>query len=327
MEKVHVIDVVENENEFIGTEDTKVNNSNKVACFFYTVGQIIVLASYVLGFMSINGVTINVLNFIDLVLGIFDLNSLWYYYVSNSLIGLIYILFGVKVIDKFFKGTKNWKSNNITKSKYDFLQILRSATQFLLISTLFAPITLTFLGYVNYIAAVIILCSATIFVAKYNETLIDGELIVRNVLKIIFEAVLLVFISTIGICDVVQQIIEGLASLSVIDLGAGSMNIVLIYEYVVLPFIKFLIFYRIVQIVCNTCDSQIEDANYHWRCLMLVCLVLLAIDLSLYLGIISTDIQGPTTEKIISYFNASKTTIIPLALLSVGGFVLHKISE
>ncbi len=309
-------------------DDTTTKKSSALTSFLYVIGQVAILAVYVLGLCSLNGKEVSVLTIIDVILSIFSINlSMWYQYLSSLIHGIMYLIFGVKMLKEFFTGFRKWKDKDCDEIEKTFKMLLKNATMYLILSAALNHIELTFLGTVGYIACVAILAVGCITKQMSSGEGLSIGFIVTKPTVIVLKAIVIMMLSNLFMTDVVDGVINGFSLLGSVNFEAGSGAIYIIFEGLILPIFRVVFTYRILNIVCDICDDNIVEESLHFKALMKLVITVLIVDLILYIGVAGITSSTAVTDKLLDYFEIAKTTFIPLVLLGVAGFAVSKQEE
>ncbi len=284
--------------------------------------NILLLIAFYTGFCSTRGKTINILNFIDDIIGVFSLKGvMWYYYLANFVRSIIYVIIGIKCALRFKDMLKFWsyqkKNRQMAGMQGNAQAVFYNCIVYFLLTSVLEDTSLTKFAVFACVTSIVAFAVAKVFLELEKDKSVSKVYLIKTGGYFLVEGVILFVLGGLLSLAVVSGIIEGLDILfSYVDF-ASETGFYTIYKTLVfeIMYAVLIVFYFWL------CESALGETTaekiYSRKKFMSVALVVLVIDIVAYTIFIARGSSGEVINIIRDWFTIASTSFLPIALLAI----------
>lgn len=307
---------------------------------FSLVAQIFLLTTFLIGITQYHNEKVSILTIFEFILNIVNVTpSTSYLYISNFLLGLIYIYIMIKMIKNILESfifssniyEKDAKKIRIIDNSYKLVNrcglSLALSVTFIILSYCIRYFNFSVITYLNVFIGIIFCIAIKFFNKCYNREKETTFMIVIDVLRNIFLSTIVILIVKLSLSQIVRDTIDGFSFLKISDNKSDDIKVAIytIYNYGIENIMMILLSFAYIKITIHVFSASTYGKYsiakkqfsliFRYAIILLIGICILKPFFSSNLG---EDIKF-SKELLLNSLQMIKHDYLPIVLLSISG--------
>ncbi len=321
--------MIEEKNMDKDIKGSKTSNKERITVLFFVIAQIVFGVAFLLGEFSGNMEKISIFQAIENLLLLFSFKtSLWYYYLSTSIQGIVFVVFGVLIIKYFIVSCQQLSNKDFGHRLFSveegFYEIYKKCILYILISCAFNPTTLCEAAKILLVVGLCVISVGKALHCFTFEEHWNWQYLVSETIYIFIKGLILGGLGAFVTQDVILDIVNGITILfTAIDFSLGVVALYTLYQVIVVGIFHIILMINLYIAIDEVLYYKSEVVRVRWKKLFIIAGIYIVLDLVMNL-VLANSGNIEMVEAIKDYFQIARNVLIPIILLVCAGYFTSK---